>query len=128
MKAPKNYSNGQSNANEQQNAKSKLGRHIQLPSEHLNDNEDEGQESWEPVVHPQEPVHEETEDRVEKAADETPAHDEAETEVAAPVTTVPGPSRFTRMSKKNVSPAKKAVTIIPTPQDERVEVILSRGR
>ena len=126
MKAPKNYNSSQSNGNEQQNAKSKLGRHIQLPSEHLNENVDEGQESWEPVVHPQAPVQEEAEDPVKKAADEIPDHNEAETKQAVPVTTVPGPSRFTRILKKNVSPAKKAVTIIPTPQDEREKVSKSR--
>ncbi|GJJ78818.1 hypothetical protein EMPS_11177 [Entomortierella parvispora] len=119
MKAPKNYSDSQSN--EQQSTKSKLSRHIQLPSETLNEKEDEGQESWEPVVHPQDPGQEETEAAVEKSADEIPAHTEVDTERAAPVTTVSGPSRFTRISKKNVSPAKKAVTIIPTPQDEQEE-------
>ncbi|KAF9546925.1 hypothetical protein EC957_009090 [Mortierella hygrophila] len=113
----------------------KLGRHIQLPSElsddddisdeqqndrDLDGNDDDGKESQ-----PSPTVINYTQDQ-----DPPEAEDIADTvpfptgTVPAPVpvpASVPGPTRFTRISKPNVSssssPGKKPIATIPTPQD-----------
>ncbi|KAF9172903.1 hypothetical protein BGX20_004598 [Mortierella sp. AD010] len=43
--------------------------------------------------------------------------------VARPISSIPGPSRFTRITKNNVSPVKKSVATIPTPLDDENEQV-----
>ncbi|KAG0379915.1 hypothetical protein BGX24_011079 [Mortierella sp. AD032] len=118
-------------------------RHIQLPTDLSEDNDDEeesdrddnGKRSVSSLQSPpifvnksQNPIESATE------SDESEAEVPSPTKTASPTTTagenpvaaivpipvpvsVPGPTRFTRISKANVSPGKKPITTIPTPQD-----------
>ncbi|KAG0297370.1 hypothetical protein BGZ96_006749 [Linnemannia gamsii] len=101
----------------------KLGRHIQLPTE-LSDDEDEEEEMGESD-------HDQDDDEVggkdiqpaptvvNKTQDLPEAADIALEAVTMPAS-LPGPTRFTRISKPNVSsasPGKKPIATIPTPQD-----------
>lgn len=92
--------------------KGKLVRHIQLPTELFDESDQEGAKIKD---HEQEEDKENTEG-TKPTVSEMPVV--AET-IAKPV--IPGPSRFTRMAKKNVSPAKKPLATIPTPQDDDVK-------
>ncbi|KAF9941524.1 hypothetical protein BGZ67_004804 [Mortierella alpina] len=94
--------------------KVKLVRHIQLPTELFDESDqedaprikDQGQRSG----------LEEDKENLEETKPAVPEVPVATEILATPA--IPGPSRFTRMSKKNVSPAKKPLATIPTPQDD----------
>ncbi|KAG9327446.1 hypothetical protein KVV02_000395 [Mortierella alpina] len=94
--------------------KVKLVRHIQLPTELFDDSDqedasrikDQGRRSG----------LEEDKENLEETKPAVPEVPVATEVLATPA--IPGPSRFTRMSKKNVSPAKKPLATIPTPQDD----------
>ncbi|KAG0345368.1 hypothetical protein BG004_003759 [Podila humilis] len=103
------------------NTRSKRGRHIQLPKEVL-DYHDTSEHSEEPQMELKEailenkPVAENLDAETKQAQEE-----QDETNILLQPTasiSVPGPSRFTRVSKKNVSPAKKTGATIPTPLDD----------
>ncbi|KAG0019601.1 hypothetical protein BGZ80_005564 [Entomortierella chlamydospora] len=47
----------------------------------------------------------------------------APTTVARSISSIPGPSRFTRITKNNVSPGKKSIATIPTPLDDGNEQV-----
>ncbi|KAF9963484.1 hypothetical protein BGZ70_007385 [Mortierella alpina] len=94
-------------------SKGKLVRHIQLPTELLDESDPEDATRMKDA---QQFGLEENKENIQEtklAVSEVPAVTES---VATAV--MPGPSRFTRMSKKNVSPAKKPLATIPTPQDD----------
>ncbi|KAI8599547.1 hypothetical protein EDD21DRAFT_157084 [Dissophora ornata] len=60
----------------------------------------------------------------EQKQEREPVEDAIANVVTAPTTpTVPGPSRFTRISKKTLSPAKKLNATIPTPLDDGTEQV-----
>ncbi|KAF8945333.1 hypothetical protein BGZ47_002877 [Haplosporangium gracile] len=126
MKPP----SGSLGANSQ--APRKLGRHIQLPTE-LSDDEDEEGNEEEENDRDREEDHDGKESQpsptgVNYAQDQdSPEAADMAIPVASPTKTesvpalVPGPARFTRISKPNVSslssPGKKPIATIPTPQD-----------
>ncbi|KAF9117052.1 hypothetical protein BGX27_005602 [Mortierella sp. AM989] len=143
--------NGGANGNGEQPAKSKLGRHIQLPTEILSDS-DESEQSIQESDHissedhheseeyeqqqEQEPEQTEQVDIQEEQVDiqKDQEHDqdqegdpstdlESTGTVTQTTSSVPGPSRFTRITKKNVSPGKKSITTIPTPLDDGNEQV-----
>jgi hypothetical protein len=102
----------------------KLGRHIQLPTELLDD-EDEEEEEEGGSDHAQDDNDDSGKDSEpspnidNKTQDIPEAADIALDTVTVPVS-APGPTRFTRISKPNVSsssPVKKPIATIPTPQD-----------
>ncbi|KAK3845140.1 MAG: hypothetical protein J3R72DRAFT_50829 [Linnemannia gamsii] len=112
-------------------------RHIQLPTDLSDDNDDEeesdrddnGKRSGSSLQSPpifvnksQDPIESATESDESEAEVASPTKTAGENPVAAIVpipvpVSVPGPTRFTRISKANVSPGKKPITTIPTPQD-----------
>ena len=125
-----------------QAAASKRGRRIQLPTELSDDDDDDdivgsddredgrrsnnnSQQQSPPIVEKNRPganAEAEATDEIVAASPpevavvvEPPPPPELVT-VALPVS-VPGPARFTRISKMNLSPGKKPVATIPTPQD-----------
>ncbi|KAG0207862.1 hypothetical protein BGX28_001011 [Mortierella sp. GBA30] len=110
MKAPNSGSN-----NTGTQTKSKLVRHIQLPTELLDDSDQE--EDISPRIEIE--ANNKDVDHEEQKQNEL----EVPTTVVTAAPTVPGPSKFTRISKKNVSPIKKPIATIPTPQDEGNEQV-----
>ncbi|KAF9573718.1 hypothetical protein EC968_008118 [Mortierella alpina] len=96
--------------------KGKLVRHIQLPTELFDESDQE--DASRIKNHGQQSGQKEEKDRIEKTHPAVPEVPVATEIISAPV--IPGPSRFTRVSKKNVSPAKKPLPTIPTPQDDDV--------
>ncbi|KAG0082643.1 hypothetical protein BGZ92_011534, partial [Podila epicladia] len=99
------------------NIKSKLGRHIQLPKEILDDEDTDDmaavaqQESREAITKCSPQVI--TQETGPKLKEIEPVGN-----LLLQPTPVPGPSRFTRITKKTISPGKKLVATIPTPLDD----------
>lgn len=101
------------------NIKSKLGRHIQLPKEVLDDEDTDDMAA----IAQQEPKETATKSSPQVISKEEEPNLEDIEQVDDPPaqpTPVPGPSRFTRITKKTVSPGKKLVATIPTPLDDDV--------
>ncbi|KFH66872.1 hypothetical protein MVEG_07397 [Podila verticillata NRRL 6337] len=111
------------------NIKSKLGRHIQLPKELDDEDIDDAlvaqqQQQQQQQQGPKETI------VITKSSPQVIQKDEPKLEEIEPpvdgspvqpiTPTMPGPSRFTRITKKTVSPGKKLVTTIPTPLDDDV--------
>ncbi|KAG0355832.1 hypothetical protein BG005_005238 [Podila minutissima] len=99
------------------NIRSKLGRHIQLPKDILDDEDTDDmaavaqQESREATTKcSQKVITQEAEPKLEEI--------EPVDDPLLQPTPVPGPSRFTRITKKTISPGKKLVATIPTPLDD----------
>lgn len=114
----------------------KLGRHIQLPTELSEDDDDNSEEEQRDrdgdgdddvgkESQPSPTVVNYTQDQdppeAEDIADTVPLSTGTVPEPAPMPASVPGPTRFTRISKPNVSssssPSKKPIATIPTPQD-----------
>ncbi|KAF9192336.1 hypothetical protein BGZ51_005729 [Haplosporangium sp. Z 767] len=122
MKAPRNRRNSVG----VDESKSKLGRHIKLPADLLDDDDDEKEEvDREAPVRPPSVSTKET--RMNSALSNVEQAEQTEQVEPAGLAdtvpkSVPGPSRFTRISKNFVSPANKHNTTIPTPRDDGNEV------
>ncbi|KAF9298919.1 hypothetical protein BGZ88_003425 [Linnemannia elongata] len=116
----------------------KLGRHIQLPTELSDDDDDNSEEEQRDQDRDQDGVDDVgkesqpsptvvnyTQDQdppeAEDIADTVPLSTGTVPEPASVPASVPGPTRFTRISKPNVSssssPSKKPIATIPIPQD-----------
>ncbi|KAG0218573.1 hypothetical protein BGX33_006711 [Mortierella sp. NVP41] len=109
MKPP----SGSLGANNQ--AAGKRGRHIQLPTD-LSDDDDDSDDDKRSQPSP--PIaNNKNQDSPESAEVASPIEVATEAPVVVAPASVPGPTRFTRISKANVSPAKKPIATIPTPQD-----------
>ncbi|KAI1305406.1 hypothetical protein EDD11_004998 [Mortierella claussenii] len=128
--------------NSGQPTKSKLGRHIQLPTEILDDDDEEEDEEVEEEQEMEEKKEEEEDQEEENFSSTTPEsrhtepdppptqqqedgaeHEPSADEAPAPiVNSIPGPSRFTRISKTNSLSTKRPIATIPTPKDDDNEV------
>lgn len=102
----------------------KLGRHIQLPTEFLDDEDEEEEEEGESDRDQDNDEDGGKESQpsltVGNKTQELPEAADIALEAGIMPVSVPGPTRFTRISKPNVSsssPSKKPIATIPTPQD-----------
>ncbi|CAO3568181.1 unnamed protein product [Mortierella alpina] len=94
-------------------SKGKLVRHIQLPTELLGESD---QDDATRMKDDQQSRREEDRGNTQETQATVPEVPAVTESIATAV--MPGPSRFTRMSKKIVSPSKKPLATIPTPQDD----------
>ncbi|KAG0259069.1 hypothetical protein BG011_002849 [Mortierella polycephala] len=122
MKAPINHRN----SNGVHEPKRKLGLRIQLPADLLDDDDDEKEEvdRENPVRPPSVSTKETGMNGAQSSVERAEQVEQTELEDLADVAPkpVPGPSRFTRISKNFVPPANKHITTIPIPQDDENEV------
>ncbi|KAF9425155.1 hypothetical protein BGZ94_007795 [Podila epigama] len=111
------------------NVKSKPGRHIQLPKEITDDTEDDMDDKLNSAtpVSPGMQIGVDARETFNPMADveqesQTVPHGLPTESDLLPTTpsAVPGPSRFTRITKKTITPAKKNTTTIPAPPIEEV--------
>ncbi|KAF9950702.1 hypothetical protein BGZ72_007673 [Mortierella alpina] len=121
MKPPNNSSQGKTLP-----TKGKLVRHIQLPTELFDESDQEDVPRTKD--HVQQSGQEENKENIKETEPAVPEIPEVPVVTEKPATPVkPGSSRFTRITKKNVSPAKKPLATIPTPQDEDVNEARNDG-